>query len=193
MSAQVVEKLVKTPKVVESGERIPDGYLTREQVMQRLEISETGVERRTRTGEIESKLFPCPGRRHIRYYREESVERLKALTERKRAERPPSAQRPFPRALGAGPAELALALPDKSVALLNQLIEIWKAPPAAKILVTEKLWLTLDEAVEYSGLARGDLLKLCQTSRERDDGAPLLVRKSGGWKISRRSLERFSQ
>lgn len=50
----------------------------------------------------------------------------------------------------------------------------------------EKLWLNLDEAAAYSGLAKRDLLELC-----RMEDPPIDVRKSGGWKIRRASLERF--
>lgn len=52
------------------------------------------------------------------------------------------------------------------------------------VAVSQKLWLTLDEAAEYSGLARADLLTLCREEK-------LTARKSGGWKIQRKSLEEF--
>jgi hypothetical protein len=69
-----------------------------------------------------------------------------------------------------------------------------------------KLWMTLKEAVEYSGLARADLERLCRmadegrgqvlaeaVALERGDlpRHTLIVRKSNGWKILRKSLEAF--
>jgi hypothetical protein len=64
-----------------------------------------------------------------------------------------------------------------------------------------KLWMTLKEAVEYSGLSRLDLLEVCKESLRRDRLADqvsegrskpqLIVRKSNGWKILRRSLQAF--
>jgi hypothetical protein len=63
-----------------------------------------------------------------------------------------------------------------------------------------KLWMTLDEAVERSGLSRLDLLEVCKESLRREQPAgqfptalkpQLIVRKSKGWKILRKSLEAF--
>lgn len=51
--------------------------------------------------------------------------------------------------------------------------------------IAGKLWLTLDEATDYSGLCRADLLTLCQHGK-------IGSRKSGGWKIRRASLDDFS-
>jgi len=67
-----------------------------------------------------------------------------------------------------------------------------------KIVQMPKLWLSLDEAVEYSGLAKSDLLFVCRESfraqekcYEQPLPGTLVVRKSRGWKIQRASLEAF--
>jgi excisionase family DNA binding protein len=53
-----------------------------------------------------------------------------------------------------------------------------------RVGVTEKLWLSLDEAAAYSGLSKADLYRLVQDGK-------LQGRKSPGWKIRRASLEAF--
>jgi excisionase family DNA binding protein len=51
-----------------------------------------------------------------------------------------------------------------------------------KVSLSQKAYLTLDEAVEYSGLTKSYLLMLIRQSR-------LLAVKTGGWRVSRRSVE----
>jgi helix-turn-helix protein len=164
---------------------VPPGYLTREQAMKTLEKSETSIERLVRTGELASKLFPAPGRRPVRYYTAESVEAFKALEERKRAATPPSVLRKREEAKEEReppPRSLALAVPDSAVTFLREALE--RLTALKPVAVTEKLWLSLDEAAELSGLARADLLRLVKAGT-------LIARKSGGWKILRKSLEAF--
>jgi excisionase family DNA binding protein len=56
------------------------------------------------------------------------------------------------------------------------------AASTPKVPITQKAYLTLDEAVEYSGLTKSYLLMLIRQSR-------LLAVKTGGWRVSRRSVE----
>lgn len=169
-------------------EKIPTGYVSRERAIEILEKSETSIERLVRTGEIASRLFPAPGRRPIRYYTEESLTKFKELEERKIAARPPSQLVKTVIALKqqrhaeAEPTSLALAVPDAAVNTLRELVERWLAPKPVPL--TEKLWLSLDESVELSGLARTDLLSLIAKGS-------VSARKSGGWRIRRASLEAF--
>lgn len=79
-------------------------------------------------------------------------------------------------------SEVALAVPDKLTEFFERIVAIQAATAA-----TSKLWLSLDEAAAYSGLARADLLELC-----RQEKPPFDVRKSGGWKIRRASLEEYA-
>jgi excisionase family DNA binding protein len=56
------------------------------------------------------------------------------------------------------------------------------AASTPKVPITQKAYLTLDEAVEYSGLTKSYLLMLIRQSR-------LLAVKTGGWRVSRRSVD----
>lgn len=153
--------------------------------MQNLQKSETSIERLVRTKELESKLFPAPGRRPIRYYNAASVQAYKELEDRREAARPPSQLNWKAKGEPKEPTALALAVPEAAASTLRELLERWlSAKPAVPL--TEKLWLSLDESVELSGLARTDLLSLIA------QGA-LNARKSGGWKIRRESLQAFNE
>jgi len=174
---------------------IPPGYVTREQAMQTLEKSDTSIERLVRTGELESKLFAVPGRRPIRYYTVKSVEAFRALEERKREVRPPSvvAKREKEKEQRIAERPPTALVSDATAATLREMIERLMAPKP--ITVIQKLWLSLDEAAELSGLARADLAKLCREAIGQLPASShdtLLVRKSGGWKIQRKSLEEFA-
>jgi hypothetical protein len=83
----------------------------------------------------------------------------------------------------ASRAGTPLAIAPEASALMRELVDRFLAT-RDRVAVTEKLWLTLEEAGAYSGLGRNDLLNLCQT-------ATLIARKSGGWRILRTSLEAF--
>ena len=187
-------------------------------------LTALGIKRRTlqewaQNGFLKFKRETREGRRPERVYSAADVRRIErdgrpaSPNARHDAENPrlPAALKREPRRLPP-PANTPL-VPDKTIALLNQLIENWNAsmarpaiaPPPA-VPLSQKLWLTLDEAAEYSGLSRGDLTKLCRQSSEgrgqllaealaiEERGLPrhaLIVRKSGGWKILRKSLEAF--
>jgi hypothetical protein len=150
MSSQVVEN-------------VPGGYLSREQTMEILEKSQTSIERLVRTGELDSKLFPCPGRRHIRYYTKESVNRFKDLESRKLAVRPPSqVVRSFP---------------------VPALVE---PPPPPPVPLPAVPWIDLQEAERISGLPESFLRKLCREAK-------LIARNCGraGWRLLRKSVEAY--
>jgi hypothetical protein len=95
MASQAVQRISET---------VPGGYVTREQVMDILQCSVSGVERRVRSEELKSKLFPAPGRRQVRYYTESSVMRLRDANEKKVAVRPPSQLRAVARRTAPEPA-----------------------------------------------------------------------------------------
>lgn len=166
---------------------LPPGFITREQAMRILQKSETSIERLVRTKEVESRLFPAAGRRPIRYYTEASVQAFKDLEERREAARPPSQLNWKAKSAPKEPppqTSVELAIPDKAVSTLRELLERLIAPKPVPL--TEKLWLSLDEASELSGLARGHLLTLINAGK-------LIALKSGGWwKIQRASLEAFA-
>lgn len=149
-------------------------WLTRPEALRALEKSQSTLERLVAAGDIQTKQQEVEGRKPMTLYQRGDVERI-----------------------AAAPRRAVARIPNNvTPELVRALVERTAAPAAVPI--TEKLWLSLDEAVEYSGLARSDLAKLCQISlreqaawrAERLPGT-LVVRKSGGWKILRRSLEEF--
>jgi hypothetical protein len=63
-----------------------------------------------------------------------------------------------------------------------QAVEREAAVPAVRLV--EKLWLSLEESVAYSGLAGADLIRLAREGK-------ISARKSAGWRFRRASLEAF--
>jgi len=96
------------------------------------------------------------------------------------------------------PAEPARALdPAPILAMIRAIATAIETE--RQIVQIPKLWLSLQEAAEYSGLTKSDLLFVCRESfraQEKCAAQPLpgtlVVRKSGGWKIQRASLEAFA-
>jgi hypothetical protein len=174
------------------------GWLATEEVMRELGKARRTIQELAQQGKLHWKMSVREGMRPERVYNARDVEDLKAETQPKplpRLERPKA----LPSAGGWDvPVMVELAIATKKLA------ESIAAP--RPLPLSEKLWLSLDEAVEYSGLARADLERLCQMADEgrgqvlaeavalERSGLPrhaLIARKSGGWKILRRSLEAF--
>lgn len=166
-------------------------WLTREEAKQRLAKSDATLDRLVAAGRLNSKLEPRPGRKPERLYHAGDVERLAVEKE----------EAPLTHAAAKS---TALVLSHEAVSFIKEQIAEFRAARngetqiARPVPITEKLWLSLDEAVEYSGLAKSDLLQVCQRSlREQERNlyqqqpGNLIVRKSGGWKILRKSLEAF--
>ena len=146
--------------------------MTLEAVMRELGKSQATIERMVRAGTLESQLFPREGKRPVRLYRLEGM---------KSVQRPASLIRMRPL---KQTDELILNGRTTMTSLENVMMKLLDRKD--KISVREKLWLSLEESAEYSGLARGDLLRLCR------EGEKLTVRKSGGWRIQRASLEAYN-
>jgi hypothetical protein len=163
-----------------------------------------GIQKRTlqdwaHSGFLRFKQQTRKGKRPERVFLSADVQRL-LRDGRPSVTRPVSAKIPReprpPRSVRATPLELAI--PNEGVTMLRELVERLAAPKVSPVSLTEKLWLSLDEAVQYSGLTRADLQETCQLAfkvqaecqAQRLPGA-LIVRKSGGWKILRKSLEAF--
>ncbi len=162
--------------VVLSGE-----WLSMAEAAEKLGKSPKTIEAMVTNKQISSKLVPREGRKPERVYEAADVTRLVAQAQ-ERAKRPPQERVPTaPKTMLPMPSwdipvavELAAAARKLADGLAGQ----------RPVPVTDKLWLDLDEAHAYSGLARGDLKRLCVS------GA-LTARKSGGWRIRRASLEAF--
>jgi hypothetical protein len=153
--------------------------------------SQTTIERLVAAEELRSKLEPRPGRKPERVYHAGDIERLMNNPTLSHATQQKT---------------MALALPDTLSDSLRRLLDVIAQQAAERkaeadrkaeserkpsVSISEKLWLTLGEAADYSGLARADLLKLCRTADPNSLAPSLTVRKSGGWKILRKSLEAF--
>lgn len=154
-------------------ENFPTDYRGLIETQRELNTSTATVERMVRDGRLRSKLVPRPGRKPERVYLAEDIDRLKEQKGKRRELRPPSAL--VPRS-PASTQQLAL--------VTTELVRQLAAPKP--IPLSEKLWLSLPEAQAYSGLAKTDLLVLAQSKR-------VVARKSGGWKIQRKSLEAFGE
>src|SRR5579875_249373 len=118
-------------------------WIPLKEVVERLGKSETTVLRLVQSKQLQSKLEPREGRKPERMYHAGDVERLAREAE----------ERPLTQALAARPTALMLA-PDfanATAAIAERFLE------PRPVSVTSKLWLSLDEAVEYSGLAKSDL------------------------------------
>ena len=155
---------------------IPAGFITLNAVMTELGKSDSTIERLVSSGDLRSTTIPRPGRKPERVYAVEDVDRLKAAKARPANSAGAIATRP------AGSAGAIARGVTADVA--HDLIERLMAPKP--LSVSEKLWLTIDEAAVYSGLAKADLRRL------RGQGE-IIARKSGGWKIQRSSLEAFAR
>jgi len=173
---------LETPAVL-AGE-----WLTLAETMRLLEKSQSTVERMVTAGAIATKVEPRPHRKPERLYNAADVRRM-AENERDLGRSLRLVKAPVSTQL-AIPAEAISSLRDVTAewgkgvtASLHEVMTEWQKG-AKRPRLSEKLWLSLDEAVEYSGLSRADLLTLCQHDR-------LVARKSGGWKIQRQSLEAF--
>jgi hypothetical protein len=166
--------------------KIPPGECSRAEAMEMMQASKASVERMVRDGRLRSTLIPRQGRREERVYNREDAKRIGREKQSRAILKPPSALAPRP-AAAQSEAMIATAL-----SMMAQILKRYEEPPALPapapppLTVLEKLWLTLDEAVELSGLCRSDLLELCQAH-------VLIARKSPGWKIQRKSLEGFEE
>lgn len=171
---------------------MPGGYVSRAEALKILEKGDATIDRYAKTGKVKTKLVPRPGKRAERVYLESDLHGLKEFEERRKEVRPPSAIAPKPAAPAAANGQ-ALAITnfalEKIAAAgigLTSALEAYmqRKPDAPVVPISEKLWLSLDEAADYSGLVRADLLRLISAGT-------LKARKSGGWKILRESLEGF--
>jgi hypothetical protein len=159
-------------------------WLTLAETVRTLGRSQSTVERLSATGQLRSKLEPRPGRKPERLYSEEDARRLasrigEANTRSIQVARPkPEAQIPISPAV---------------VSSLREAMAEWRNPPP--ISIREKLWLTLDEAAELSGLSAGFLRESIVEPQYHRPGENLIGIRGGShgtWRIQRASLEAFA-
>lgn len=155
-------------------------YLTVDETCQRLQLSPRTLEKWVKDKRIQSKLEPRDGRKPERVYSRPDVERIQKEREA-RAERQPET-----RELVKAPTPLSLVVPAELKEAAREIVREWASEVRAalpEVSIKDKLWLTWEEAVAYSGLPYGSLRKLAQ---ERN----ILARKYGrSWRVNRESLE----
>lgn len=140
-----------------------------------LQKSEKTIERLVKAGSIESKLEPRPGRKSERLYRAADIERLAQNGHGSTAvARVP--QSAVPAKMAA--VQLAPEIMDK----FRHVVIDGMSAYASQVPTHLKLWLSLAEAREYSGLSKPTLLQAIRNGK-------VTAQKSGGWKIKRASLE----
>jgi hypothetical protein len=145
---------------------------TIEQAAEQLQTSVRTLWRYKKEGAIQTKKRPRAGKKPENVCRPADIARLM----------PSDVQ-----VMAGGPASKQITIrrpaPKTWEGALERIATMMTAQTAS-VAIGVKLWLSLDEAAEYSGLARTDLLLLCKQGK-------LTARKSGGWKIQRKSLEEF--
>jgi hypothetical protein len=166
----VTNAMTVQPEIVGAKE-----WLTVEEAAAALERSERSVQRLAQSGEVQFKVHE--GRR---LYRAADLHRAKSEG--------------VPAARVDGPIPIADQAPGKQLVLPSRILGITRKIAtevsaqliAARQAVTakERLWLSLDEAHDLSGLAKSDLAVLAREGK-------IVARKSGGWKFRRASLEAF--
>jgi excisionase family DNA binding protein len=147
-------------------------WLTRAKTAELLDCSEKTVDRLAARGELQRRLRPAPGRRPEPVYHPSDVERL--------AE---GRSRPFVLPPAKAAEQNSLAVAGQDVLRTYEILERLLQPPApAKV---ERLWLTVDEASETSGLSRTLLRRAVR------GGALRAVRDGRQWKVRAQDLRKF--
>ena len=147
---------------------ILDEWFTKSQAAAVLQVSEKTVERMARKGEIRRETRKRPGLRPLPVYSPEDLERVKAAQVPQVAVLPPQAEAGGVPAL----APRALELPSFLQSLVN----------GADVPLRDKLFLSVKEAVRFSGLPESTIRRLLR-------GGKLPGVKAGGWRIRRVDLE----
>ena len=146
---------------------ILDDWFTKSQAAALLQVSEKTVERLARKGEIRRETRKRPGVRPSPVYSPEDLERVKAAQVPQVVVMPPQAE------AGGVPALIPrVDLPS----FLQSLVS------GADVPLRDKLFLTVKEAVRFSGLPESTIRRLLRSGK-------LPGIKAGGWRIRRVDLE----
>ncbi len=166
------------------------GWPTKLEAAQRVGVSHKTIERLAQDGKIEVRYRPVPGRRAEPVYNPNDLDRERDRRQPAGFVMPADAATETAKSAPAESRALALRRPsDPLAALAEHLAKLAQAFPAedAKptVPIAQKQWLTLAEAVEYSGLSRQTLIRLIGSKDlpYRRDG------KGNAYKVRRRDLE----
>ncbi len=178
--------------VILSGMRNTEDWLTKADVCKVLQCSEKHVERMVKRGRLQRSERKVDGARAVAIYHPRDVEKLRAETEAQgqpgaflleAGDGDKAAVSGLP-ALAGGPGGL-LALAPSFAGVLDGLPAMLAALAGGidTGLASKKLWLTLPEAVAYSGLPKSTLM---QAGR---GGKLPMFRTGRGWRIRKTDLE----
>ena len=147
---------------------ILDDWFTKSQAAAFLQVSEKTIERLARKGEIHRETRKRPGIRPSPVYSPEDLDRVKNAQTPQVAVLPPQAE------AGGVPA----LIPPR-VELPSFLQSLLSGPD---VPLKDKLFLTVKEAVQFSGLPESTIRRLLRSGK-------LPGIKLGGWRIRRADLE----
>ena len=147
---------------------ILDDWFTKSQAATFLQVSEKTIERLARKGEIRRETRKRPGVRASPVYSPEDLDRVKNAQTPQVAVLPPPRRRPvvFPHSF---PAWSFLPSFNRSYS-------------GADVPLRDKLFLSVKEAVRFSGLPESTIRRLLRSGK-------LPGVKTGGWRIRRGDLE----
>ena len=146
---------------------ILDDWFTKSQAAAFLQVSEKTIERLARKDEIHRETRKRPGVRPSPVYSPEDLDRLKNAQTPQVAVLPPQAE------TGGVPALVPrVELPSFLQSLLS----------GADVPLRDKLFLSVKEAVRFSGLPESTIRRLLRSGK-------LPGVKAGGWRIRRGDLE----
>ena len=146
---------------------ILDDWFTKSQAAAFLQVSEKTIERLARKGEIRRETRKRPGVRPSPVYSPEDLDRVKNAQTPQVAVLPPQAE-----AVGVPALVPRVDLPSFLKSLLS----------GADVPLRDKLFLTVKEAVRFSGLPESTIRRLLRSGK-------LPGIKTGGWRIRRADLE----
>ena len=148
---------------------ILDDWFTKSQAATFLQVSEKTIERLARKGEIHRETRKRPGIRASPVYSPEDLDRVKNAQTPQVAVLPPQAE-----AGGVTALVPRVELPSFLQSLLS----------GADVPLRDKLFLSVKEAVRFSGLPESTIRRLL-----RSGSLPGV--KTGGWRIRRVDLEKL--
>lgn len=147
------------------------------------------IEAMGQDGRLKTARVPRPKVKPEVVYLEEDVKRLKRENEEREARRQDKRV-----AVATAPKTIALTLPPELVQMIGGLAELARQNPK-QLPAPKKRWMTLEEAVEYSGLGVTYLKdSLVFEAQFYDPGVNILAvkgGKQGAWVIRRDTLEAF--
>ena len=146
---------------------ILDDWFTKSQAASYLQVSEKTIERLARKGDVRRETRKRPGVRPSPVYSPEDLDRVKAAQVPQVAVLPPQAE-----AGGVPALAPRVDLPSFLQSLLS----------GADVPLRDKLFLTVKEAVRFSGLPESTIRRLLRSGK-------LPGFKAGAWRIRRADLE----